>query len=282
MTGNTTLRQLGFSDYEARAYMALVRGGLMNGYELAKAAGVPRANVYAVLERLVERGAARSADSASGQRYAATPPDLLIERLNRGYAAKLAAARDELEAMAAPADFGYVWNLRGYEALLEQARELIDGAQGSLLFGIQPSEAAPLAGAMEAAEARGVAVTTLCMQACVTECGGCHGDLHRCFVQPAAGHRALLVVADDARLLAAEISSDDQAFAIRTDERLIVELAAAYIRQSISMAALAGDLEGRFDELLSAATRATLSKLDPAGDFIGSLRRLAHGPDAAQ
>ena len=54
------LQQLGFSEYEARAYLALLQRNPLNGYELAKVSGLPRANVYAVLQKLesfaTERG----------------------------------------------------------------------------------------------------------------------------------------------------------------------------------------------------------------------------------
>src|SRR5579863_5824867 len=282
MTEDAILRQLGFSDYEARAYAALLRGGLMNGYEVAKAAQVPRPNVYAVLEKLAERGAARRVGTRSGVRYGATPPAELIERLERGYADTLAAARRKLEATAPTAEFGYVWNVHGYNALQVQANELIDGAANALLIGVQAAEAAAFAAAVARARARSIAITTLCMDACAVECGGCEGELYRCFVEPAPGNRALIIVADNARLLAAEITSDHQAFAIRTEERLVVELAAAYIRQSIALAALTQDLGARFDELLSPATRRVLAKLSPAGDLIAPRGGLTGGPDAIQ
>ncbi len=54
------LQQLGFSEYEARAYLALLQRNPLNGYELAKVSGIPRANVYAVLQKLDERGASTS------------------------------------------------------------------------------------------------------------------------------------------------------------------------------------------------------------------------------
>jgi len=50
------LQQLGFSEYEARAYLALLQRNPLNGYELAKVSGLPRANVYAVLQKLEDRG----------------------------------------------------------------------------------------------------------------------------------------------------------------------------------------------------------------------------------
>lgn len=50
------VQRLGFGGHEARAYLALLPCAQMTGYELARALGVPRANVYDVLPRLEERG----------------------------------------------------------------------------------------------------------------------------------------------------------------------------------------------------------------------------------
>ncbi len=36
------LQRLGFGDYEAKAYIGLLQGGSMTGYELAKVSGVPQ------------------------------------------------------------------------------------------------------------------------------------------------------------------------------------------------------------------------------------------------
>ena len=47
---NTLMQVLGFTDYEARAYLALLQRHPQNGYELAKASGIPRPNIYSVLQ----------------------------------------------------------------------------------------------------------------------------------------------------------------------------------------------------------------------------------------
>src|SRR4051794_14886946 len=74
------LQQLGFSEYEARAYLALLQRNPLNGYELAKVSGLPRANIYAVLQRLEERGAAVRLDLPNGIRYAPIAPTELTNR----------------------------------------------------------------------------------------------------------------------------------------------------------------------------------------------------------
>ena len=40
------LLELGFGENEARAYLTLLQLGPASGYELAKASGIPRPNIY--------------------------------------------------------------------------------------------------------------------------------------------------------------------------------------------------------------------------------------------
>ena len=44
-----SLQELGFSLYEARLYLGLLRHGRQNGNELSRAFGVPSSKVYAML-----------------------------------------------------------------------------------------------------------------------------------------------------------------------------------------------------------------------------------------
>ena len=50
------LGQLGFSEYEAKAYVTLLQQNPLNGYELAKATGLKSGTLYPILIRLADRG----------------------------------------------------------------------------------------------------------------------------------------------------------------------------------------------------------------------------------
>lgn len=50
------LKQLGFTEYEARVYFQLLLQSPATAYEVAKASGVPRPNTYNALEALSQRG----------------------------------------------------------------------------------------------------------------------------------------------------------------------------------------------------------------------------------
>src|ERR1051325_3325949 len=98
------LLQLGFSDYEARAYLALLQRNPLNGYELAKVSGLPRANIYAVLQKLEERGAAVRLDVPNGTRYAPIAPNELTKRVATRFQDTLSAVQQALEDLATPTD----------------------------------------------------------------------------------------------------------------------------------------------------------------------------------
>jgi sugar-specific transcriptional regulator TrmB len=259
------LQGLGFGDYEARAYVALLKRSPQNGYELAKASGLPRANVYSVLDRLEERDVVVRLDTPSGTRYAAVPPTELIDRIGSRFSENLGAAQRMLEGMSAPPEYEYVWNARGYESLLDHARTLIDSAQRRLLVATWTPEAIALAGNLAAAEGRGVEVVTLCLQACAVECGGCRGAIFRYRLAPEYSSRWLVLVQDETEVLAGEIGPGDEALTVRTRQRLLVELSAWYIRHSIALAGVVKDLGGQLPNLLSPETLASLASLGPGG-----------------
>lgn len=273
------LQELGFSEYEARAYVSLVGTDSRNGYEVAKVSGLPRANVYAVLEKLVQRGAARRLETRDGTRYAATPPERLVQRLEKSHQRTLEAVRENLAALAQSPQATPVFNLQSYAELLQHAHADIDAARNTLLVAIQPPEAAQLAQPLREAHERGVIITTLCMQGCATECGGCQGDIHRYTLTPGEPLRWLMLVTDDRHMLAGEVSTSE-ALAVATDQRLIVELTASYISQSLALATVASDLGERFQGLLSERALQILDALHPGDGFLARLKRITHAETA--
>ncbi len=282
------LQRLGFGDYEARAYLALLRQNPLNGYELAKASGLPRANVYAVLQKLEERGAVIRLDTPAGTRYAPVPPEELIQRLRTHLQDTLDAAQQSLNKVSSlPDEYEYVWNTRGYGVLIQHARALLDSTRESLLLAVWPDEALALVENVTRARKRGVEVTTLCLSGCPNECGNCRGRVFRYRLAPDQNARWLILVPDGIEVLAGEIGPGDQALAVRTRQRLLVELTAWYIRHSIALAAVLNDLGGRLQELLGPETRSALASLGPRGPqgdggWLEYMRQLLSRPGAGQ
>jgi DNA-binding MarR family transcriptional regulator len=268
----TALQQLGFSEYEARAYEALVGAGELNGYGLAKKSGIPRANIYAVAEKLLVRGALLRVEHEGGQRYVAVAPEQLLRKLATDHKQALDAAQQTLTQDPARHEPAPVFNLRGNE-LLAKAADIIDDCHDSLLVAIQPADAAALSQAMHRASDRNIRITTLCLQACEGVCGGCQGAVHRYALARGGSLRWLVLVADQRIALVGQVG-DGSAEGMTTRQQLVVELAADFIRQNLGLAAICQGLGRRLEELLPPRLLAQLNDLYPDGGFPAYLQAL--------
>jgi sugar-specific transcriptional regulator TrmB len=120
----------GFTEYEAKVYVALQRCSPATGYQLAKESGVPRSTIYEVLGKLLARGAAVTQSYGDMVRYAPVPPDLLLDRMRHEFEDTLDDLADGLKrVVTTPGAPGQTWNVTGRENILSHARQMIERAQ---------------------------------------------------------------------------------------------------------------------------------------------------------
>ena len=74
---------LGFTEYEGKVYLDLLKENPANGYQLSKRTGVPRSMVYESLGRLHARGAVLKSGDERVTLYRPLPPEQLLERYDR-------------------------------------------------------------------------------------------------------------------------------------------------------------------------------------------------------
>lgn len=152
------LQELGFSEYEAKAYTALLQVSPATGYQISKESGVPRSMIYEVLNKLSARGAVLTSMAERTTLYAPVVPDELLDRLRHEFEEQLDAARRALAALAVPQQMDYVWNIEGSDNILAKAREMIDNADIQVHVGLLPETAPSLWSSLERAVQRGVEV----------------------------------------------------------------------------------------------------------------------------
>ena len=270
------LQELGFGEYEARAYHALLLHNPVSGYELARVSGIPRPNIYSVLQKLEERGTVGRLESGNVTHYIPVAPEEFLARIGQRFQDTLATAQQALQDLTKPLAPAYVWNVQGYANLLAQARTLIDGADVQLMLALWPDEARTLANELAQAEARGVEMTTLCLAACPQECGGCRGRIYRYKVVVTTEARWLLLIPDGEEVLIGEIAIGGETSVARTRQRLLIAMTTWFIWHSIALAVLllnvGEDLEAKLDE----QTRATLTAVGPygSGGWLAYMRRM--------
>ncbi|WP_277553336.1 TrmB family transcriptional regulator [Halobaculum limi] len=93
------LRDLGLSEYESRAYRALLDSGPATAKELSDASGVPMGRVYDVLNSLERHRLARSQAASRPKKYLAVEPDAALDRLLEERKRELDEQADQYEAV---------------------------------------------------------------------------------------------------------------------------------------------------------------------------------------
>ena len=262
-TVSEQLQQLGFSPYEAQAYITLLKSSPLNGYELAKASGIPRPNIYPILQKLEERGVVLRIDNPAGAEYLPVAPQEVVSRFKQVYLGALESVGGALTELTATPEQPHIPNLHGYSVLLGHAQSIIAASRQSLLVGIWPEEVMGFTDSFQQARERGVQITTLCLRGCPQTCPACQGSVYRYAIAPGGDSRWLVLVADGAEVLAGEISRTRDALAIRTRQKMMVNLTAGYIQNSITLANVLADLGDRFDTLVDPHTRTTFDDLHP-------------------
>jgi HTH-type transcriptional regulator, sugar sensing transcriptional regulator len=233
MDAESALVALGFSVYESRAYVALLAAGSANGYEIAKRSGVPRANVYDVLDRLAKRKAVVRRPGGGRGLYVATSPDQLAALLTSDHAASVRQATTMLAKIGAPPDAHSFWEIDSYDELIAASRAALASARERLAVALYPHEAAAIGEEAERALRRGTDVLSLCMASCARPCGGCAGTIYRRNTPVINDEaRTLVIVSDDRQTITARIGEERTA-AILTAQPAIVQLARDFVLAAV-------------------------------------------------
>ena len=152
------LVEIGFSEYEAKAYVALLRKSPVSGYELSKLSGVPRSMIYEVAAKLNTRGAAMILRTGGATKYAAVPYETYLDQLHREHKELILSAKEELSTITSIPDLDYVWNIEGSDNIMAKAVEMIDQAKTRVYLTLVPTTFPSLEQALKRANERGVRV----------------------------------------------------------------------------------------------------------------------------
>lgn len=231
------LLALGFSEYEARAYVALYKLQPATAYEISKLAGLPKANAYTVLESLSKKEAAQPI-SENPVRYVAVVPSVLFERIANATAKRCAKLIEKIPSVAHADDRGYVWSISGSEAISAKIEALIDGANSHIWIKGAEQNILPYRKALQRAAERGVEVLIILFGTQLEQFQ--FGGKSRTYLHEGNGipvgiaHKLVTITVDFEEALVVE--SEGQQQGAYTRNRPIVNLAESLIRHEVYFA----------------------------------------------
>jgi HTH-type transcriptional regulator, sugar sensing transcriptional regulator len=200
------LKDVNFTEYEAKAYLALLEKSPLSGYAISLNSGVPRSKIYEVLGGLVDRGEVMISHENPAL-YTPLPPNELINLKKRKAESSFEVAEEALE------NYSYVslnreniWNITGYEPILNRTKEAIKEATGRILLEIWAEDAQELKEELQAAAKRGVKILIVSYGDLVFDFAQIHQHDASEEITNEYGGRWIVLSADDREVVAGILS----------------------------------------------------------------------------
>lgn len=227
------LAELGFSSQEARVYLALLQHPSATGYEVAKIAGLQRANVYQVLSGLTDRGVVDRVSDGTPARFVAHPPAAVLGRIKRQTAERADSLIADLAVHAAPREQAGFFSLRDRESVIDRAASLVAEARTRVAVCAWADDLEWLAPGLRAAAQSGRQVVINVFGE--TEIDGADVYRHEAPSRTVGGQLLMLAVDFGTALVA---SLDEPVGAVVTEHPALVGLVEKVIRDEAYLAAI--------------------------------------------
>lgn len=228
------LSQLGFSSYEAKAYIGILAGQPVGAYELAKRSGVPTSKIYETMTKLLNREVVQFAGpSNDNPTYVALPPEDLSQRLNQQIANKTSALLPLLEPLASTDTPDFIWPVQTIEDLKERTKTLIQTAKEGLLISCWAEELSWFEEELVIASNRGVAIALVHFGIPGKEIGATYYHPVEKTLYAEKGGRGLTLVADSQQVLIATLKDQDKLDACWSRNQAFVTVAEDYVKHDV-------------------------------------------------
>ncbi len=239
------LKQIGLSEYEAKAYTALLRDNPLTAYEIAKKSGIPSSKVYEVVQRLESKRIAQSIHGERSKMYIPISPDEFIETFKRAMEDSLVEVKAELKGFKIKTDISYTWHIKDYEDLILKAKRMLVTCRGTVLLSLWPAELNALEKAISDAEIRGIKIALVHYGATNIKLGQLYRHPVEDTIYAHKGARSFTLLADSKEVLTGNIIGT-RTEAIWSMNESLVMMAEDYIRHDIYVMKIVE----RFDPLL--------------------------------
>ncbi|MEJ2556677.1 MAG: helix-turn-helix domain-containing protein [Anaerolineae bacterium] len=228
----------GFTEYEAKTYLALLRDHPATGYHLSKKSGVPRSMVYEALGRLHARGAVLETSDGRATQYRPLPPDVLLNQHEQELRRLMSELSEGLRKRYAAQDDDRVWSISRRQSVLSYAGQMIWQAQNEIYLVLTDPDLEALYEPIRGVCDRGVSVYALLTGDAVLDCGRVarHSPVES-ELQELTG--TLMVVVDGQEVLIARSDAETRATVTRNPNLVLIA------RQFVWMELFAQRIYGR-------------------------------------
>ena len=129
------LQKLGFSQYECKAYIGLLKHSPVTGYEVSKQTGVPRSMIYEVLGKLMDKGAVHIVPSEP-VKYVPVPATELMNRMRKDFEKSFEFLDEKLNCLEQERQIDVISHIRSNDRVLKEICNIISRAKEKLWISV--------------------------------------------------------------------------------------------------------------------------------------------------
>jgi sugar-specific transcriptional regulator TrmB len=229
----TELMELGFTEYEAKVYLSLLRQNPATAYETGKSSGIPTSKIYEVMKKLVEKGIIAVIDEHKTKRYTPVEYDEVLNSFQRRTESIIGSLRNRLEAVRGEKDFSSLWTINEYDYLIEKIRRMIREASETLLLSVWKEDLELIENELRDAVRRNVRIAMIHFGITKTRIGQVFHHPIEDTIYLEKGGRGIVVVADSQEVLMGTVSRYGKVEGAWSRNRGFATLAEDYIKHDI-------------------------------------------------
>jgi HTH-type transcriptional regulator, sugar sensing transcriptional regulator len=201
-----TLKNLNFTEYEAKAYLTLLQESPLTGYAVAKHSGVPRSKIYEVLESLAMRGDILISPGNTPL-YTPIPAKELIKNRRMKAEEHFELAEKSLaDFKSSTNDRENIWNITGRNEIIDKVKACIISAKKRILLEVWKEEFEELEFELRQAAKRGVNVTIIAYGEITSDFANVYLHYMGHEITEEYGGRWIVISGDDSEVVAGIVS----------------------------------------------------------------------------
>ncbi len=240
------LVDVGLSENEAKAYLALTSVNPTTAYEIAGLSGIPSSKIYGVLTRLQEKGVVSLADDDKKKRYVPISPEEFIESRRGKLERTLNSLKEDLVSVRTEKDVSYIWNIHDYEYLLEKSSRMILSAEHNILISGWHEELGGFDRLLKTREQENMPISIVHFGKVKTNVGQVFHHPIEDTIYAEKGGRGLVIIVDSKEAMIGTIFNDNRVEGAWSMNKGFVTLAEDYIKHDVYIMKIIS----RFDDLL--------------------------------
>lgn len=156
------LSSLGLTDYEAKAYVALLSTGEpMTAYEMARESQIPSSKIYETVGKLTDNEIIQPIDAGNGRRYVPIPFEEFARKHRARTESSIEAVTRELQESSRRSSGSVIWNLDQYDSFIDKAQKIIEGSKKTVMVSLCKEEMARIHPVLAAAEKQNVKIAVV-------------------------------------------------------------------------------------------------------------------------